>query len=67
MKILDYKWIYIYKFNKHSRFIKCKARLMVRENQQKRTNKKETYATTLAKKNFKTLMAIATRFNLKIL
>ena len=29
MKILDCRWVYIYKFNKYSRFIQYKARLMV--------------------------------------
>ena len=29
IKILDYKWVYIYKFNKYNLFIKYKARLMV--------------------------------------
>ena len=29
IKILDYKWIYIYKFDKYGRFIKYKARLVV--------------------------------------
>ena len=25
IKILDYRWVYIYKFDKYSRFIKCKV------------------------------------------
>ena len=29
IKILDYRWVYIYKFNKYGRFIKYKVRLMV--------------------------------------
>jgi hypothetical protein len=29
-KILDCKWVYVYKFNKHGRFDKAKARLVVR-------------------------------------
>ena len=33
IKILDYKWVYIYKFNKYGRFIKYKVRLMVRGDQ----------------------------------
>ena len=33
IKILDYKWVYIYKFNKYNRFIKCKAQLMVQGDQ----------------------------------
>ena len=30
MKILDYSWVYIYKFNKHNRFIRYKSHLVVR-------------------------------------
>ena len=29
IKILDCKWVYIYKFDKYGRFIKYKTRLMV--------------------------------------
>ena len=32
IKILDYRWVYIYKFDKYGRFIKYKARLVVRGN-----------------------------------
>ena len=28
-KVLDCKWVYVYKFDKHSRFQKAKARLVV--------------------------------------
>ena len=33
IKILDYRWVYIYKFDKYGRFIKYKAYLMVRGDQ----------------------------------
>ena len=33
IKILDYRRVYIYKFNKYGRFIKYKARLIVRGDQ----------------------------------
>ena len=29
IKILDYRWVYIYKFDKYGRFIEYKARLIV--------------------------------------
>ena len=32
IKILDYKWVYIYEFDKYGRFIKCKERFVVRGN-----------------------------------
>ena len=30
IKILDYKWVYVYKFDKHGRFEKCKVYLIIR-------------------------------------
>ncbi|KAL9563995.1 hypothetical protein ACKAV7_011855 [Fusarium commune] len=36
-QILDCMWVYVYKFGKHGRFQKCKARLVVRGDQQART------------------------------
>jgi len=33
-QILDCMWVYIYKFDKHGRFQKCKARLVIRGDQQ---------------------------------
>ena len=30
MQILDCMWVYVYKFDKHRRLLKCKARLVVR-------------------------------------
>ena len=32
IKILDCRWVYIYKFNKYGRFIKYKVYLVVRGN-----------------------------------
>ena len=32
-QILDCMWVYIYKFDKHSCFLKCKARLVVWDDQ----------------------------------
>ena len=33
IKILNYKWVYIYKFDKYNRFIKYKVRLIIQGNQ----------------------------------
>ena len=33
IKILNFKWVYIYKFDKYGRFIKYEVRLMVQKNQ----------------------------------
>ena len=66
IQILDYMWVYVYKFDKHGRLLKCKARLVVRGDQQAYM-KQNTYASTLAGRSFRTLMAIAARFNLEMI
>ena len=65
-QILDCMWVYIYKFDKHGRFLKCKARLVVRGDQHAIT-REITYATTLAGRSFRTLIAIAARFDLELI
>jgi hypothetical protein len=65
-QILDCMWVYVYKFDKHGRFQKCKARLVVRGDQQAKSTHEETYAATLAGRSFRTLMAIAARFDLEL-
>ena len=64
--ILDCMWVYVYKCDKHGKLLKCKARLVVRGDQQPRTSHEDTYASTLAGKSFRTLMAIAARFDLEL-
>ena len=66
VQILDCMWVYVYKFDKHGRFVKCKARLVVRGDQQARS-KQNTYASTLAGRSFRTLVAIAARFDLEMI
>jgi len=58
--------VYVYKFDKHRRFVKYKARLVVRGDQQARS-KANTYASTLAGRSFRTLVAIAARFDLEMI
>lgn len=65
--IFDCMWVYVYKFDKHGRFQKCKARLVVRGDQQSKSIHEETYAATLAGRSFRTLMAIAARFDLEMI
>ena len=48
-QILDCMWVYTYKFDKHHRFQKCKARLVVRGDQQQHLSSQDTYAATLAR------------------
>ena len=59
-------WIYVYKFDKHARLVKCKARIVIRRDQQSRSKMESTYAATLAARSFRTFMAIAARFDLEL-
>jgi Reverse transcriptase (RNA-dependent DNA polymerase) len=63
--VLDCKWVYVYKFDKHGRLLKCKSRLVVRGDQQTKTSVGNTYAATLAVRSFRPLIAIAARFDLE--
>ncbi|KJZ67915.1 hypothetical protein HIM_12696 [Hirsutella minnesotensis 3608] len=65
-QILDCMWVYTYKYDKHGRLDKCKARLVVRGDQESR-NGQDTYAATLAGRSFRTLMAMAARFDLELI
>src|SRR5271156_4515611 len=60
-------WVYVYKFDKHGKLVKCKARLVIRGDQQAKGNQEATYASTLAGRSFRTLMAIAARFDLELI
>jgi hypothetical protein len=66
-KILDCMWVYTYKFDKHHRLQKVKARLVVRGDQQPRSLTESNYAATLAGRSFRTIMAIAARFDMELL
>ena len=66
-KVLDCRWVYTYKFDKHGRFLQAKARLVVRGDQQIRGVAENNYAATLAGRSFRTVMAIAARFDLELL
>lgn len=65
-QILDCKWVYTYKFDKDGYLLKTKARLVVRGDQQAKADVENTYASTLAGRSFRTLMAIAARFDLEL-
>ncbi|KAL2137689.1 hypothetical protein VTI28DRAFT_8559 [Corynascus sepedonium] len=66
-KILDCRWVYVYKFDKRGRFVKAKARLVVRGDQQPKNVTESNYAATLAGRSFRTLMAVAARFDLELI
>ena len=61
---LDSMWVYAYKFNKNGKLVKCKARLVVRGDQQIRHRNGDTYTATLASRSFRTFMAVVARFDL---
>src|SRR5215471_12403725 len=65
-QILDCMWVYVYKFDKHGRLLKCKARLVVQGDQQAKAGLENTYAATLAARSFQTFMAIAACFDLEL-
>lgn len=65
-QVLDCMWVYTYKLDKHHRLVKCKARLVVRGDQQRDITTQDTYAATLASRSFRLLMAIAAKFNLNL-
>ena len=59
-------WVFLYKFDKQQNFEKCKARLVIWGDQQV-CSAQAAYATTLAGKSFRTLIATAARFDLELL
>ena len=63
-QLLDCTWVMIYKFDKHRYLLQAKARLVVRRHQQD-TVFENTYASTLAGRSFRSLMAIAAHFDLE--
>jgi len=62
-ELFDCMWVYVYK---HARLVKCKARIVVRGDQQSHSKMESTYAATLAARSFRTFMAIAARFDLEL-
>ncbi|RYP87917.1 hypothetical protein DL769_000369 [Monosporascus sp. CRB-8-3] len=65
-QVLGCTWVYVYKFNKHGWLQKCKARLVVRGDQQLKAACGNTYASTLAGRSFRALIATAARFDLEL-
>ena len=63
-QILDCMWVFTYKLDKHHFLQKCKARLVVCGNQQA-PGCLPTRATTLASTSFRTIIALASYFDLE--
>lgn len=61
--VLPLKWVFTYKLDSHGFLLRCKARLCVRGDLQP-FNNLDTYASTLAARSFRCLMAFAAYFNL---
>ena len=65
-QILGNKWIYTYKLDENGYINKCKARLVIRGDQQPKRTVSDTYASTLAARSFRTLLTIGAIFDLEI-
>lgn len=65
-QVLDCMWVYTYKYDKHHRLDKCKARLVVRGDQQRNITAQDTYAATLAGRSFRMLMAMSAKYDLEL-
>lgn len=63
-RILGCQWVFTYKCDKHGNILKCKARLVVRGDQQEKTDL-PTRATTLATTSLRVLLAIVAKFDLE--
>jgi hypothetical protein len=64
LKVINSMWTFVYKTDKHRYFQRCKARLVVCENQQEKRDL-PTRATTLASTAFRMLMGITAKFDLE--
>ena len=65
-QVLNCMWVYVYKYDKHGYLQKCKARLVVRGDQEAK-NEEETYAATLAGRSLRTLIALAAKHDLELI
>lgn len=64
LDVIPVTWVFTYKFDTDGYLVKFKARLCVRGDLQ-RLSEKDTYAATLAAKIFRAMMAIVAAFNLE--
>ena len=64
-QILDFMWVYVYKFDKHGCLLKCKARLVVWGDQQIKITE-DIYVIILAAWSFWIIMMIVICFNLEL-
>lgn len=65
IQILPLTWVFKYKFDKHGKLAKFKARICVRGDLQD-ANELPTRAATLASRNFRMMMSLAAVFDLEI-
>jgi hypothetical protein len=65
-KLISLKWVFIYKSDSDDFFFKYKARIMIRDDLQKKNNAQNVYAATLASKIFRMMMTLIVDFHLKI-
>jgi hypothetical protein len=64
-KPLPLRWVFKYKFDKHGYLQSFKARICVRGDLQPDSGR-DTYAATLANRTFRTIIALATRWDLHL-
>lgn len=55
-------WVSVYKFDKHGKLLKCRARLVVRVDQQEGFNHGDMYAARLAIQSFRMFVTICAKF-----
>jgi hypothetical protein len=66
-QVLGCRWVYTYKFNTRGFLAKCKARLVVRGDQQAKGLAEDNYSATLAIRSLRATLAIAARFDLELI
>jgi hypothetical protein len=64
IKVIPLTWVFTYKLDTDGYLAKFKARICVRGDPQPKSNK-DTYATRLAARTFRALMAVAAAYNLE--
>ena len=65
-QIFDCMWVYTYKSDPQGNWLRCKARLVARGDQQSKHDCGDTYAATVAIRSFRIITALAARFDLEM-
>ena len=65
-QIFDCMWVYTYKSDPQGNWLRCKARLVARGDQQSKYDCGDTYAATVAIRSFRIVAALSARFDLEM-